>query len=84
MLNTSATDTSPTNEESNPSLGSGDSIIIRGPTSTLPDRLNELLRSDTLSCSQTNHAVRQGPHLGHMIRYGPKLQAKRQFGKEKS
>ena len=43
MLNTSATDTSPTNEESNPSLGSGDSIIIRRPTRTLSDRLNVVL-----------------------------------------
>ena len=84
MPNTSATDTSPTNEESNPSLGSGHRTEFGRPTPTLPDRLNELLRSDTLSCSQTNHAVRQGAHLGHMIRYGPKHTAKRQFGKEKS
>ena len=83
MLNTSATDTSPTNEESNPSLGSGDSIIISGPTRTLPDRLNELLMSDTSSCCRSDVRLK-GPDLGHMTALTPKQTAKRQFGKEKS
>ena len=82
MPNTSATGIC--DEEDSQSVGSGDSIIISHITPTLSDRLNELLRSDTLSCSQTNHAVRQGAHLGHMTHNGPILKAKRQFGKEKS
>ena len=82
MPNTSATGIC--DEEDSQSVGSGDSIKFSRITPTLCNRLNELLRSDTLSCSQTNHAVRQGAHLGHMTHTGPKLQAKRQFGKEKS
>ena len=49
----------------------------------LHDRLILLLRSPPHNVAG-HHAVRQGPHLGHMTHNGPNTKAKRQFGKEKS
>ena len=49
----------------------------------LHDRLILLLRPPPHNVAG-HHAVRQGPHLGHMTHNGPNTVAKRQFGKEKS
>ena len=82
MPNTSATDTSlPGNEEVHESHSGGDSIIISGPTPTLPDRLNELLGDHLANFVKINPP---GPHHGRMAGLALKQTAKRQFGKEKS
>ena len=50
---------------------------------TLSHRLILLLRRSPHRVADRPCCL-QGPHLGHMIRYGPILKAKRPFGKEKS
>ena len=80
MPNTSVIDIS--NEEGRQNSSRCDSIKFGRTRPTLSDRLNVILGLNGIVLQGAS--VQNRPHLGHMTRYGPKLQAKRQFGKEKS
>ena len=60
----------------------GHSDDLRRVGDALCHRLILLLRQTP--CHVRGSGLPKGPHLGHMIRYGPILKAKQPFGKQKS